>query len=769
MTTSPPVSTVVQLKVRRPPLGPSLVPRERLVDAIEEGSRRRCTLVSAGAGFGKSVALSTWAAGHGSVEPVAWLSLDFSDSDPQRLCAHLLAAVQEALPPRPTSSGPPAVATDGGTARSPQAAHGAGGALPAQLSRVLELRPPPAAGRDFVEEALIPALQALGRPMVLVVDDVHVLASSPEALSILDTLLRWAPPEMRFVLAGRSDPPLALPRLRLAGQLTVLRQQHLGFTEDETVALLRGAGLRLTTGNERSLHELTHGWPAAVRLAAVSLAERGAVPEALEGVLTEDVALADYLASEVLHGLPAELSAFLLRATIDDLVCPDLVERVTGSADSVALLRACERRNLFLTRVDTDDGPDWYSWHQLFATLMRRRLEFSDPSEARRAHLAAADWWRTRDAVRAVEHAAEGRSQSLGLEILTETWPALALRGESGTLLDLVDLVPSGTDQEAEVRLATCYARLLHGDSASAATELARALAARDRLPAALVRRFDARAAWLRLSLVEERTSLRDVVRQARSLVDDPLTRRELSPTEYALACLATGIGQSRLQEDAVTALRTLRAAEEAGRVAHLDVLVFAARAEQGFPLIAEGRILEMQRSAAELVDDAARRGWASFGPLAMPRFVLGWLAHWRGDPTGALDQLEAAAACCPATDWALRGLISYFHGMASLVVGEMAAAEMDLKEARALAVAGCLPPSPTASWPASTPRSRRPGATCRVPCGPPRPAPPRSTGSPPAPAPTCSAASGAKRSPSPPSTSWHPSPTSTSGRSRPS
>ncbi len=50
------------------------------------------TLVSAPAGYGKSVLVSRWA---DSVEyPVAWISLDESDSDP----AHLAAALDEALP-----------------------------------------------------------------------------------------------------------------------------------------------------------------------------------------------------------------------------------------------------------------------------------------------------------------------------------------------------------------------------------------------------------------------------------------------------------------------------------------------------------------------------------------------------------------------------------------------------------------------------------------------------------------------------------------------
>ena len=43
-------------------------------------------------------------------------------------------------------------------------------------------------------------------------------------------LLRVAPPSFRLVLASRRDPPLPLPRLRLAGQLAELRAAPLAFT-----------------------------------------------------------------------------------------------------------------------------------------------------------------------------------------------------------------------------------------------------------------------------------------------------------------------------------------------------------------------------------------------------------------------------------------------------------------------------------------------------------------------------------------------------------
>lgn len=57
--------------------------------------RRRLTLVSAPAGYGKTTLLAEWAPTSG--EEVAWLSLDEGDNDVTRFLAYLLAAIQRRM------------------------------------------------------------------------------------------------------------------------------------------------------------------------------------------------------------------------------------------------------------------------------------------------------------------------------------------------------------------------------------------------------------------------------------------------------------------------------------------------------------------------------------------------------------------------------------------------------------------------------------------------------------------------------------------------
>src|SRR5512134_1898431 len=70
----------------------NVVIRPHLIQRMNEGLRRKLTLVSAPAGFGKTTLLSEWIAAYkGSA---AWLSLDEGDNDPARFWSHFIAALQ---------------------------------------------------------------------------------------------------------------------------------------------------------------------------------------------------------------------------------------------------------------------------------------------------------------------------------------------------------------------------------------------------------------------------------------------------------------------------------------------------------------------------------------------------------------------------------------------------------------------------------------------------------------------------------------------------
>ncbi|MCB0010727.1 MAG: hypothetical protein KDE34_02475, partial [Anaerolineales bacterium] len=95
---------LLQTKLYRPRLRPALVPRPRLIEALNRGLGGKLTLVSAPAGFGKTTLVSSWLAAlqtenaPSAPEDIAWLSLDENDGVLTHFLTYVIAALQRVDP-----------------------------------------------------------------------------------------------------------------------------------------------------------------------------------------------------------------------------------------------------------------------------------------------------------------------------------------------------------------------------------------------------------------------------------------------------------------------------------------------------------------------------------------------------------------------------------------------------------------------------------------------------------------------------------------------
>ena len=69
---------LIQTKLLMPPRRHGMVHRTHLIENLNKGTKRKLTLISAPAGFGKTPLLSEWLSE--SKIPVAWISLDKGDT-----------------------------------------------------------------------------------------------------------------------------------------------------------------------------------------------------------------------------------------------------------------------------------------------------------------------------------------------------------------------------------------------------------------------------------------------------------------------------------------------------------------------------------------------------------------------------------------------------------------------------------------------------------------------------------------------------------------
>lgn len=412
-----------------PPVRRGLVTRPRLVDRLRP-TERRITVLEAPAGWGKTSLLTDWAASAAGGLRVAWVALDGGDNDPVLFWSYVLAALRTCTP---------------AVSDRPLAALRAG-------ARAL---------REAALPLLVNDLVAAPDPLVLVLDDYHVIAE-PDVHETLALLLDRLPPPLHVVVAGRADPPLPLGRLRAAGELTRLRTDDLAFTVGEVGRFLNDVhGLGLAAADVARLARRTEGWPAGLALAAASLAERargGDLAAFLDDFTGTDRYVLDYLCTEVLAGLPEKLRGFLLRTSILRRLSAPLCEAVTGRTDAADILDRLERAGVFL--VPLDGERRWYRHHRLFGELLRHELARAEPAFVPELHRRAAGALVAVGAVGdAIEHLVAAGDALEAAELVAGHWNDWFNSARLATVTAWLDALPPAVVR-ADPRLCTARAWL---------------------------------------------------------------------------------------------------------------------------------------------------------------------------------------------------------------------------------------------------------------------------------------------------------------------
>jgi LuxR family maltose regulon positive regulatory protein len=434
---------LLKTKLYIPPVRPGLVSRPRLVEQLDQSIRSGCklTLISAPAGFGKTTLLSEWVCHLGlcCAEPrlgttdtptpqnrqstivnrVAWLSLDEGDNDPTRFLTYVIAALQTVE----DSMGQ--------------------GLLPA-------LQSPSPVNVEAVLTTLLNEIAGRRRHLVLVLDDYHAIESQAIDRAIT-FLLDHLPPHANLVIASRTDPALALSRLRGRGQLTELREAELRFTPDEVTAFFeRVIRLPVSTDDLRTLTDRTEGWITGLQLAAMamqSLEQGEQMARFVRSFGGSHRYVIDYLVDEVLDRQTPQIQAFLLQTSILKRMTASLCNAVTGREDSQAVLEGLEAANLFL--IPLDGERRWYRYHHLFADLLIGRLRQAQPGQVPTLHSRASEWYAHHGfQAEAVHHALAGGDAARAADLIEANGLRLIGQGAFSTVQNWIDVLPEGLVRE---------------------------------------------------------------------------------------------------------------------------------------------------------------------------------------------------------------------------------------------------------------------------------------------------------------------------------
>ncbi len=316
-------SGVVSSKVQ-PPSAPALA-RERIAALLSGLGGQGLGLIVAPAGYGKTTAMTTFAASAGV--PVAWYRVESWDADEVSLLVHLEAALRRSVP---DLAGP----------------------------------------WTSLSEAAAAIEHAVRSPTLLVIDDLHTIEETP-AEALLERFIEYAPAELRVLVASRTQPHFNLPRLRVLGRLVELGVDDLRFRTWEVEELFSGFYAQPLAPEELAeLARRTDGWAAGLHL--FHLATRNRTGDERRSVLSamssRSRMVREFLTSNVLDQLPAELRDFLVATSVLGVLNGQLCDWYLGRKGSQAILLELHRRRLFTLALD---GESSFRYHE----VLRAHLE----------------------------------------------------------------------------------------------------------------------------------------------------------------------------------------------------------------------------------------------------------------------------------------------------------------------------------------------------------------------------------------------------------
>ena len=299
----------------------------------------RLTLVVAPAGSGKTTALRHFAA---RAEPVGWCAAELLETAPDGCLSQIARVVGAAI----------GVELDGSSS--------------ATLTAGIDSWP--------------------GERVALILDDLHVIASTL-AESELGRLIDRQPAKLMIAAGTRSLPEFDISRLMLDDELLEITADDLRFRTWEADRLFRDHyDMILGPADVAMLITRTEGWAAGLQL--YNLAARDQPLDArrrLIGELSSTRVGRDYLARNVLAGLPADLQSFLVETSPLPVLTAGLCERVTGRTDCAVVLDHLERNQLFTIAVDQRGT---YRYHEVLRAhldaCLQQRMGTADAIEHHR-------------------------------------------------------------------------------------------------------------------------------------------------------------------------------------------------------------------------------------------------------------------------------------------------------------------------------------------------------------------------------------------------
>lgn len=388
---------VLNTKLHRPAIADDYVKRKEIIKYLDANFDKPLTLISAPAGYGKSIVASQWLEHTSCLH--SWVSLDQEHSNLRMFLIYIHAAIEKIFP----------------------------GSLD-KIDGILnanELPPISIIAHTFINE-----VDLIEHDFILVLDDYNLIKDL-QIHDFIDEILRFPPEHLHLLIIARKDPPLNLSILRINGRMNEIRMNNLCFSEPEVKELYKKIlNVQISNQSVDNLLKKTEGWVVGLRLASVKISDARNADTFIKSVKNDDQLVSDFLISEVLSKQPENFKKLLVITSLLNRFNVELLdvvfEKHTSDHKDVfsgsAFINEVINSNLFV--ISLDDAKTWFRYHHLFQGILHKQLsDFYSQKQIFEFHEKISAWFQKEGFVgEAIEHALKANSNKKAIAIIENEW-----------------------------------------------------------------------------------------------------------------------------------------------------------------------------------------------------------------------------------------------------------------------------------------------------------------------------------------------------------
>lgn len=329
------MADLIIAKLSLPRIEKDIIARPRLLQLATEVTTKKLTLLTAPAGYGKTVLMSQLV--KAILRPMVWYQLDSYDNDFIIFLKYLITGIRKIYP-------------DFGK----------------EALKLMELGEAITQQRLLIASIINDLATFAPNGLIIVLDDFHSI-TEPIIYDFIQELLAYLPDGIQLMIASRKKIPFPVDRLKLAGDLLMIGADKLSFGSEEIALFFAQRGQAISKKAVETLNSNINGWPAVLGLMRTTRLEE------TQTLSYEDhQEIYDYLATEILIELPKSIQSFLVDTSILQVFTAEFGNVLLERTDAEQILDYLETQQLFL--VPLNGAVKSYRYHDLFRDFLQTKL-----------------------------------------------------------------------------------------------------------------------------------------------------------------------------------------------------------------------------------------------------------------------------------------------------------------------------------------------------------------------------------------------------------